>query len=70
MRILRWPPRWRSSVDWRRRIPPSKTGLALDPSFAVSRFRTNLVGRCDNPTFLAQLEPVLEDMREAGIPEI
>jgi TolB-like protein/class 3 adenylate cyclase len=46
-----------------------KTGLALDPSFAVSRFRTNLVARSDNPTFLAQLEPVLEGMREAGVPE-
>jgi TolB-like protein len=46
-----------------------KTGLALDPSFAVSRFRTNLVARSDNPTFLAGLEPVLQGMREAGAPE-
>jgi TolB-like protein len=46
-----------------------KTGLALDPSFAVSRFRTNLAARSDNPTFLAGLEPVLEGMREAGAPE-
>jgi TolB-like protein/class 3 adenylate cyclase len=47
----------------------AKAGLALDPGFAVSRFRSNLAGRSDNPTFLAGLEPVLEGMREAGVPE-
>jgi tetratricopeptide (TPR) repeat protein len=46
-----------------------KTGLALDPAFAISRFRSNLAARSDNPTFLAQLEPILEGMRMAGIPE-
>jgi hypothetical protein len=46
-----------------------KTGLALDPAFAISRFRGNLAARSDNPTFLAQLEPILEGMRMAGIPE-
>jgi TolB-like protein len=46
-----------------------KNGLALDPSFAVSRFRTNLAARSDNPTFLAGLEPILEGMRKAGVPE-
>ena len=47
-----------------------KTGLALDPAYAVSRLRTNLAARSDNPTFLAQLEPVLDGMRKAGVPEL
>jgi tetratricopeptide (TPR) repeat protein len=45
------------------------TGLALDPAFAISHFRSNLAARSDNPTFLAQLGPILEGMRMAGIPE-
>jgi tetratricopeptide (TPR) repeat protein len=46
-----------------------KTGLALDPAYVISRFRTNLAARSDNPTFLARLEPMLEGMRKAGVPE-
>jgi Flp pilus assembly protein TadD len=46
-----------------------KTGLALDPAYAVSRLRANLIARSDNPTFLTQLEPVLDGMRMAGVPE-
>ena len=46
-----------------------KAGLALNPTFAISRFRANLAARCDDPTFLAQLEPILEGMRKAGLPE-
>ena len=46
-----------------------KAGLVLDPAFAVSRLRTNLAARSDNPTFLAQLEPLLEGMRKARVPE-
>jgi tetratricopeptide (TPR) repeat protein len=44
-------------------------GLALDPTFAVSRFRANLAARCEDQRFLAQLEPILEGMRKAGLPE-
>jgi TolB-like protein len=46
-----------------------KTGLALDPAYAVSRLRANLFAGSDNPTFLTQLEPVLDGMRKAGVPE-
>jgi TolB-like protein/class 3 adenylate cyclase len=45
------------------------TGLALNPAFSVSRFRANLAARCEDSRFLAQLEPILEGMRKAGLPE-
>ena len=44
-------------------------GLTLNPTFAVSRFRANLAARCEDQRFLAQLEPILEGMRKAGLPE-
>ena len=44
-------------------------GLALNPTFAVSRFRANLAARCEDQRFLVQLEPILEGMRKAGLPE-
>jgi TolB-like protein/class 3 adenylate cyclase/Tfp pilus assembly protein PilF len=44
-------------------------GLALNPTFAVSRFRANLAARCEDQRFLAQLEPILEGLRKAGLPE-
>ena len=46
-----------------------KAGLALDPAYAVSRLRAHLAARSDNPTFRARLEPVLDGMRKAGVPE-
>jgi TolB-like protein len=46
-----------------------KAGLALNSSFSISRFRANLAARCEDQRFLAQLEPVLEGMRKAGLPE-
>jgi TolB-like protein/class 3 adenylate cyclase/Flp pilus assembly protein TadD len=46
-----------------------KAGLALDPGFAVSRFRANVAARSNNPTHLASLEPILDGMRKAGVPE-
>ena len=46
-----------------------KTGLALDPAFAISRLRTNLAARTGNPTYLARLEPGFDGMRKAGVPE-
>ena len=44
-------------------------GLALNPTFAVSRARANWTARSDDPTYLAQLEPILEGLRKAGLPE-
>ena len=46
-----------------------KAGLALNSSFSISRFRANLAARCEDQRFLAQLEPILEGMRKAGLPE-
>ncbi|MGH6799402.1 MAG: hypothetical protein ACREDI_13585, partial [Roseiarcus sp.] len=46
-----------------------KAGLALAPSFTVSRARINWTAMSDNPTYLVQLEAVFEGMRKAGVPE-
>ena len=46
-----------------------KAGLALNPSFAVSRARAAWTAMSDDPTYLAQLEPNLEGLRKAGVPE-
>jgi len=46
-----------------------KTGLALNPSFAISRARAGWTAMSDNPTYLAQLKSVFEGMRKAGVPE-
>ena len=46
-----------------------KVGLALNPAFPVSRAQAAWTAMSDDPTFLAQLEPVLEGMRKAGVPE-
>jgi tetratricopeptide (TPR) repeat protein len=46
-----------------------KAGLALDPNFAISPVRTAWSARSDNPTYLAQLEPIFDGMRKAGVPE-
>jgi TolB-like protein/Tfp pilus assembly protein PilF len=43
-----------------------RAGLALDPTFTLSRFRTNVLS--DNPTYLAKRERLLEGMRLAGVP--
>jgi TolB-like protein len=45
------------------------TGLALNPTFSISRARAAWTPMSDNPTYLAQLEPLLEGMRKAGVPE-
>jgi hypothetical protein len=44
-----------------------QAGLALDPTFTICRFRTNVVS--DNPTYLAAREHLYEGMRMAGVPE-
>jgi TolB-like protein/class 3 adenylate cyclase len=45
------------------------TGLALNPTFSISRARAAWTPMSDDPTYLAQLEPLLEGMRKAGVPE-
>jgi TolB-like protein/class 3 adenylate cyclase len=45
-----------------------KAGLALDPNFSVSR-ATARTARSDDPTYLAQLGPILDGLRKAGVPE-
>ncbi len=46
-----------------------EAGLALNPIYAISRVRAFWIARSDDPTYLAQLEPILEGMRKAGLPE-
>ena len=46
-----------------------KAGLTLNPVFAIGRARANWMAISDDPTYLAQLEPVFEGMRKAGVPE-
>jgi TolB-like protein len=43
--------------------------LALNPAFSISRARAARTARSDDPTYLAQLERILEGMRIAGVPE-
>jgi tetratricopeptide (TPR) repeat protein len=45
----------------------AKTGLALDPSFTIRRFRDG--ASTDNPAYLAGRERICEGMRLAGVPE-
>jgi TolB-like protein/class 3 adenylate cyclase len=46
-----------------------KAGLALDPAFAICRARAIWNTLSDDPAYLAQLEPVFEGLRKAGLPE-
>ncbi len=66
---LLWPPPSRSLVDWTRRVPHVKAGLALNPTFTISRARAAWAAMSDDPTYLAGLELVLEGLRKAGLPE-
>src|ERR1700729_1515876 len=43
-------------------------GIAINPSFTVSRARVDWTALSDDPTYLAQLEPLFESMRMAGVP--
>ena len=47
----------------------AKAGLALDPAFSIARARANWTAMSDDPTYLAQLEPILDGLRKAGAPE-
>jgi tetratricopeptide (TPR) repeat protein len=46
-----------------------KAGLALNPIYSISRARAAWTAWSYNPTYLAQLEPIIEGMRKAGVPE-
>jgi hypothetical protein len=46
-----------------------KAGLALNPTYAISRDRAVWTRVSDNPTFLAHLELLLDGLRKAGAPE-
>ena len=45
-----------------------RAGLALNPTFTISRARANWTSMSDDPTHLAQLERLLEGLRKAGAP--
>ena len=47
----------------------TKAGLALNATFTVTRFHATWAAMSDDPTYLSQLEPILEGMRKAGVPE-
>jgi TolB-like protein/class 3 adenylate cyclase len=44
-------------------------GLALDPSYTIARFRAIWSVITDDPAVFLRLQPVLEGMRVAGVPE-
>ena len=46
-----------------------RDGLTLNPAFAISRARAFWTAISDDPTYLAQLEPIFEGLRKAGVPE-
>jgi len=46
-----------------------KAGLALNPTFTLSGARAAWTARSNDPTYLAQLEPILEGLRKAGVPD-
>ena len=46
-----------------------KAGIAINPSFTVSRARVDWTALSDDPTYLAQLEPIFEGLRKAGVPK-
>ena len=46
-----------------------KAGFAVNPSFTIFRARATWTARSDDPTYLARLEPILDGLRKAGLPE-
>jgi TolB-like protein/class 3 adenylate cyclase len=46
-----------------------KSGLALNPSFTVSRARINWTAMSNDPAHPVQLAPIFEGLRKAGLPE-
>jgi tetratricopeptide (TPR) repeat protein len=47
----------------------ARAGLALNPAYTVSRRRASWTAQSDDPTFLAQLEPIFDGLRKAGVPQ-
>jgi TolB-like protein len=62
-----------AAVAWLGRLSEARSavmaGLVLNPVFSISRARHAWTAMSDNATYLAQLEPVLEGMNIAGVPE-
>jgi len=46
-----------------------KAGFALNPAYTLSRRRASWTAQSDDPTYLARLEPILDGLRKAGVPE-
>ena len=67
--ILSWGLLLRSLVDLTRGGSAVRVGLALNPAFTISRLRATWTAMTDEPTHLAEIDRVLEGMREAGAPE-
>jgi tetratricopeptide (TPR) repeat protein len=45
-----------------------KAGVALNHSLTLSRARALWTAFSDDPTYLSQIEPILEGLRKAGLP--
>jgi tetratricopeptide (TPR) repeat protein len=46
-----------------------KAGLALNPAFTIARARAAWTAMSDDPAYLAGLEPILDGLSKAGLPE-
>jgi tetratricopeptide (TPR) repeat protein len=46
-----------------------RAGFAVNPSFTIFRARAAWTALSDDPTYPAQLEPILDRLRKAGVPE-
>jgi tetratricopeptide (TPR) repeat protein len=46
-----------------------RAGLELNPQFSISRAHFSWTEQSDDLTYLAQLSPILEGLRKAGVPE-
>ena len=46
-----------------------KAGLALNPTYTISRARALWTAMTDDPTYLGQLQPIFGGLRKAGVPE-
>ena len=46
-----------------------RAGLAQNPAYTVFRRRASWTAQSDDPTYLARLEPILDGLRKAGVPE-
>jgi hypothetical protein len=62
-----------AALAWLGRLTEARSavmaGLAFNPAFSVARARAAWTAMSDDPTYLAQLEALLEGMHKAGVPE-